>query len=145
MRSKYFGIKELVSKQVYDKYGDKAWMFINPKIINFLDTLRQEIGQPIIVNDWCFGGSLQQRGLRTNKDPIVANKNTLYVSQHILGNAVDFHVKNKSIKDIYNHIINNYDKYKDFITRIENIETAPTWVHVDCANIDTNNIVVFRG
>lgn len=145
MKSKYFKIQELVSKNVYDKYGDKCWEFINPKIIIFLDRLRKDLDKPITVNNWFWKGEFQQRGLRANKDPMVIMKNDYYLSQHCLGNAVDFNVKDMSIKEVYNYIINNYNKYMDCISRIENIDTAPTWVHVDCANTNSDALVVFRG
>lgn len=145
MISKYFKIQELVSKSVYDKYGDKCWEFINPKIIIFLDRLRKDLDKPITVNNWLWRGEFQQRGLRANKDPIVAIKKDYYLSQHCLGNAVDFNVKGMSTKEVYYYIINNYNKYMDCISRIENIDTAPTWVHVDCANTNSDALVVFRG
>ena len=35
----YFGIKELVSPIVYEKWGDMAWMFFNPEVLKDLDIL----------------------------------------------------------------------------------------------------------
>ncbi len=145
MKSKYFDIKELVSRKVYNKYGEKSWGFINPKIIQFLDTLREELGKPITVNDWMFKGELQQRGLRANKDPMVMSKNDYYISQHCLGNAVDFNVKGMSADAVYNHIIDNYSSiYYRYITRIEDKKSTPTWTHVDCSNTQSNGLVVFK-
>lgn len=145
MKSKYFDIRELVSKKVYMKYGGNSWQFINPKIIQFLDTLREELGRPITVNNWVFNGELQQRGLRANKDPMVVNKSDYYISQHCLGNAVDFNVKGMSSDSVYQHIIDNYaDLYYRYITRIEDKKSTPTWTHVDCANTQSNGLVVFK-
>ena len=144
MKSKYFKIEELVSKQVYEKYKEKCWEFINPRIINFLNQLREDLGKPIIINNWKSGGEFQQRGLRTNKDPLVLNKTGLYCSQHCFGNAVDFNVKGMETKEVYDYIIKNYSNYKDYITRMENINSAPTWIHVDCANTDKNELTIFN-
>lgn len=138
MKSKYFKIQELVSKKTYEKYREKAWEFIDPKLIKTLDSLREHFGKPITVNNWLWGGDLQQRGLRTNLDKIVkdkTNKNIIYVSQHVLGRAVDFNVKGLSVREVYEEIIKNKDKFY-LISRIENIENTPTWVHIDCANFD---------
>ena len=135
MVSKYFKIQELVSEAVYKKYGDKSWEFIDTRLIKVLDLLREHFNRPITVNNWCFGGNLHQRGLRANKDELVANKEDYYISQHCLGKAVDFNVKGLSAQEVYKEIIDNKDKFY-LISRIENIKCTPTWVHIDCANID---------
>ncbi|MCF2626278.1 hypothetical protein I6E17_08945 [Fusobacterium perfoetens] len=135
MRSKYFKIQELVSEAVYKKYGDKSWEFIDTRLIKVLDLLREHFNRPITVNNWLWGGNLQQRGLRANKDELVANKKDYYVSQHCLGKAVDFNVKGLSAQEVYKEIVDNKDKFY-LISRIENIKDTPTWVHIDCANVD---------
>lgn len=138
MKSKYFKIQELVSKRVYDKYGDNSWMFIDTKLIKVIDLLREHFNKPITVNNWLWGGNLEQRGLRTNMDHLVKTKteqDKLYVSQHILGKAVDFNVKGLSVEEVYSEIIKNKDKFY-LISRIENVKCTPTWIHIDVANID---------
>ena len=135
MKSKYFKIQELVSKKVYDRYGENAWMFIDTKLIKVLDLLREHFNKPITVNNWLWGGNLQQRGLRANKDELVANKKDYYISQHCLGKAVDFNVKGLSAQEVYDEILRNIEKFY-LISRIENIKDTPTWVHIDVANVD---------
>ena len=78
MRSKYFKIQELVSEAVYKKYGDKSWEFIDTKLIKVLDLLREHFNKPITVNNWLWGGNLQQRGLRTNCDEIVKGQQLIH-------------------------------------------------------------------
>ena len=141
MKSKYFKIQELVSEDVYKKYGEKSWMFIDEKLIKVLDLLREHFGKPIIVNNWLWGGELHQRGLRANKDEIVANKKGYYISQHCLGKAVDFNVKGLTAQEVYDEIIKNKDKFY-LISRIENIKNTPTWCHIDVAN--TEKFVIFN-
>ena len=146
MKSKYFKIQELVSKQTYEKYGEKSWIFLDERLILTLDALREYFDAPITVNNWLWGGNLQQRGLRTNCDEIVKNKtlkNSLYVSQHCLGKAVDFNVKNHTVKDVYKVILEN-PKAFPYIKRIENINKTPTWVHIDIANTENENIIIFN-
>lgn len=146
MKSKYFKIQELVSKQTYEKYGEKSWIFLDERLILTLDALREYFNAPITVNNWLWGGNLQQRGLRTNCDEIVKNKtlkNSLYVSQHCLGKAVDFNVKNHTVQDVYKVILEN-PKAFPYIKRIENINKTPTWVHIDIANTENENIIIFN-
>lgn len=135
MKSKYFKIQELVSKAVYDRYGERAWQFIDIRLIKVIDSLREHFGRPIIINNWLYGGNLQQRGLRANKDPMVQSKKDYYISQHCLGKAVDFNVKGLSVKETYDEILRNKEKFY-LISRIENIKDTPTWCHVDVANIE---------
>lgn len=135
MVSKYFKIQELVSEAVYKKYGDKSWEFIDTRLIKVLDLLREHFGKPIIVNNWCFGGNLHQRGLRANQDEIVRNKKDYYISQHCLGKAIDFNVKGMTVEEVYNEILRNREKFY-LISRIEDIKATPTWIHIDVANVD---------
>ena len=144
MKSKYFKIEELVSENVYKKYKEKAWEFIRPEIILFLTAIREQFKKPVIVNNYSYGGKLQQRGLRANMDEIVREKRDYYISQHCLGSAVDFSIKGITPKEIVEHILENEEYYREFITRIENPEQTPTWVHVDCANTGKDKIIIFN-
>lgn len=145
MKSKYFKIQELVSEEVYKKYREKAWEFIKPEIILFLDEIREYYGKPVIVNNWLYGGELKQRGLRTNKDEMVEKKTDLYVSQHCLGGAVDFNVLGVPPEEVAKHILKNESHYRNFISRIENPKQTKTWTHVDCANTENEEkIIIFN-
>ena len=138
MVSKYFKIEELVSRKVYKKYGERSWQFIDPTLIKVIDLIREHFNAPVTINNWLWGGNLEQRGLRTNCDEIVKEKteaNTLYVSQHCLGRAVDFNVKGLSSREVYEEILKNKEKFC-LISRIENIKNTPNWCHVDVANTD---------
>lgn len=145
MKSKYFKIQELVSEEVYKKYKEKAWEFIKPEIILFLDSIREFYGKPVIVNNWLYGGNLKQRGLRANKDEMVKSKKDFYLSQHCLGGAVDFNVQGVSPEDVAKHILKNEGHYRNFISRIENPKQTPTWTHVDCANTEEyDKLIIFN-
>ncbi len=138
MVSKYFKIEELVSRKVYKKYGEKSWEFIDPTLIKVIDLIREHFNAPVTINNWLWGGNLEQRGLRTNCDEIVKEKTEtgiLYVSQHCLGRAVDFNVKGLSSQEVFNEIVKNKEKFY-LISRIENIKNTPTWCHVDVSNVD---------
>ena len=47
----YFGIKELVSPIVYEKWKEQAWMFFDENVLRDLDTIRETYGSPIIINN----------------------------------------------------------------------------------------------
>lgn len=145
-KSKYFKVKELVSPQVYEKLGDDARKYISDNIWLFLDTLREDLGVPVLVNRPSHG--ITQRGLRTTLDSIVIDKvksNKLYLSAHVLGRGVDFEVPGMDMKKVYERIINNQEKYY-MITRIEDPEVTlkKGYIHVDDIHTDKNGIYIFK-
>ncbi|WP_426711441.1 hypothetical protein [Cetobacterium sp. SF1] len=143
MRAKYFKIQELVSRGVYEKYGERAWTFMDKNLIETLDTLREFFNSPIYVNDWAFGGALQQRGLRANKDPMVIGKKDYYISAHCLGKAADISIKGYSSQEVFKVILENSNRFPH-IKRIEDINSTPTWVHIDLLDNGKNGIHIFK-
>ena len=73
-RPQHFILEEFVCKEVFYKYGERSWMFLDEKIIITIDTIRRLIGKPITINNWDSGGEFDERGLRCNICPIVKNK-----------------------------------------------------------------------
>ena len=51
---------------------------------------------------YCNTSNLNQRGLRCNLCPIVSNKQSLYLSAHILGKAGDFTVRGLTAEEARN-------------------------------------------
>lgn len=137
----HFGIKELVSPIVYNRFGESAWMFFDEGYLKELDLIREKRKSSIIINNWYTGGSLSQCGLRTNADQIVKDKKgSLYVSGHVLAKGFDLHdglgQNQKLWTMVYDMIARKELKY---FKRLENIKSTPTWVHVD--GLSTDNIV----
>ena len=97
MKSPYFSVKELVCKHVYERYGENAAMFLDEKLIETLNVIREQIlCAPMTVNNWHAGGNFTQRGLRCNICELVKSKTdagSLYLSAHMLGKAVDCNVE----------------------------------------------------
>ena len=88
----YFDLEELVCQNVFKKYGEFAWNFLDPRLLLNIERIRARIGRQIIINNWRSGGDFSQRGLRCNLCSLVNSKKELYMSAHILGKAVDFNV-----------------------------------------------------
>ena len=133
----YFGIKELVSPIVYEKWGEKAWMFFREDTLRGLDYIRESYGSPIIINNW--SGNLKQCGLRSNMDDLVKSKKTLYLSAHTMGKGFDLHCfyghNNKLWQHCYNLIFSNKISFK----RLEDIKLTNGWTHID--EFQSNTIV----
>ena len=136
----HFGIKELVSPIVYEKWGEQAWMFFSADTLKDLDLIRETYGHPIIINNWASGGTLKQCGLRSNMDEIVKSKKTLYLSAHIRGTAFDLHCAYGHNNKLWQHCYNliKSKKLKAF-KRLEDIKNTNGWIHTDAFQSD--NIV----
>lgn len=142
-KCKYFKIQELVSKQVYNKFGDFCWSFFAGLFLRDLDIIREYHDMPITINNWAWGGNFQQCGLRCNLDPLVKNKNTIYVSGHVLGKAVDMHSANniQLFNDI-EHLIKN--RKLNVIRRLESRKsTKDGWVHADSFQTKNDLLAIF--
>ena len=134
----HFGIRELVSPIVYNKWGEQAWMFFEESVLQDLDLIRETWGSPIIINNWTTGGGLKHCGLRSNLDDIPksrTNRNQLYLSGHTMGHAFDLHDSLGRNLKLYDHVLRllKQNAFKSF-QRLENWEqtyTSGGWVHVD--------------
>ena len=141
---KYFCIQELVSKVVYDKYGDFCWRFFSDPFKQDLDIIREYLDETLIINDWYFGGNhFTQCGFRSNLDPIVRNKETLYCSAHCMGKAIDLHsYNNKKLWEVCRLLIE--DGTLQAVKRLESQEgTQNGWVHIDCLETPDGKLEIF--
>ena len=142
MKSKHFKIYELVSPRVYDAFGEKAWMFIDPRLIATLDILRDAFGRPITINDWAWKGVLTQRGLRENVCDIVTSKtiqDQLYLSAHSLGMGADFDVDGYTGQYIRDQI-KLLSSSLPYPIRLEN--DVP-WIHMDVMTYNQDDNIYF--
>jgi hypothetical protein len=135
----YFDIKELVDENTFRRHGKNAWQFICPMLQETLLILRENIGKPIIVNDWANKGGMEQRGLRHNRSNMVKDKYTIYLSAHMMGKAVDFHVKGMTATEVREWIVANQElfPYKIRLERKMNGKEI-TWVHLDVFQNEKN-------
>ena len=121
--------KEVLSREVYQARGVKGLQLMDIKILYLLDDFRGDIKVPLTVNDWAWGGGLNQSGIRVPKEGSY--------SQHFYGNAVDFRTRHKTGHELRKHFIENREKYP----QISFVEVGPvkkngewvdmTWFHGD--------------
>ena len=120
----YFKVKELVCPHTYQRYGENAWQFLSACYLETLLIIREQI---ISAPMYCNTSNLNQRGLRCNLCPIVSNKQSLYLSAHILGKAGDFTVRGLTAEEARNKIIQNAHLLPYPIRMEKNV----TWLHID--------------
>lgn len=132
-KCKHFKIYELVSKQVYEKYGETAWQFFDPRLLENLDWIRETTGKKITVNDWYWGGNFDERGLRCNMDTMMVDKTNneiIYCSPHPMGQGVDFDEQDFTAQETRDWLRKNQ---KDLPHPIR-VEKNVSWVHIDVRN-----------
>jgi len=134
MKSKHFKIHELVPQHIYEKYGEKAWRFIDLGLILSLDTLKERFPKgKITINNYYWGGNFKWSGLRTPDSP-----HYFETSMHSFGKAVDPKFSAYDSDIIRKDIIDNPNIYP----YIKGLELDVNWVHIDTRNED--NLIKFR-
>lgn len=133
-RCKHFKIQELVSRKVYKDRGDKAWELLDPRALETLDTLRDNLGVSLTVNDWSWGGGRQNSGLR-----MPGTKYYSRYSQHSFGRAFDVISSHVTADYMREHILNNEHLYP----HIGSIELGVSWLHFDVRNARGTGIFTF--
>lgn len=134
-RCKHFDINELVDSKTFEKFGEGAWMFFDPRALISLDAIREFYGVPVTVNNWPYGGSLQYRGFRPRNCDVGAE-----YSQHRFGAAFDCDVKGVPASTVRKDILAN----KDTRFRLINcIEDDVSWIHFDVRNIEDRIRIVY--
>jgi len=135
---KHFKVQEFVPRDVYQYLGDDALRLIDPRLIEVMEWLRDELNAPITINNWHLGGQFQQRGLRPNTSEIVRSKKTLYLSAHCFGMAADFDVQGMTAEQVRRWIYAN----KELMPHAVRLESKVNWVHLDVSNL-TNKLILF--
>ena len=131
-RPKYFQLKELVPKNIYAKFGDTAWQFLDKRVIMNIDYIREKIGKPVLVNY----GTLNYRGYDDGGYRKYGSN-----SQHRHGRAIDFDVIGMSPQQVRDWIVKNH---KDFPEPNIWLEDDVTWVHMDVRYSDISGVYLFK-
>lgn len=125
--ARHFRIEELVSPEVFEQRGERAWELLDTYLIVTLDQMRDEFG-PLTVNDWLWGGSFKYSGLR----PLTGGVGAAF-SQHRFGRAADAKPKDVTPQETHAHILAKPERFPH-LRVLEAIEATPTWVHADVRN-----------
>ncbi|MCP3921287.1 MAG: hypothetical protein GY714_01750 [Desulfobacterales bacterium] len=147
---RHFSIKELVPKHIYEQWGDMSWWFLDFRAIKTLEWLRDELGS-CTVNNWAWGGSYDQSGLRTYQFYQQNSLTPKYIakelvaesfSQHKYGRAFDCKFTNHKAEDVREFIKTNWNiyGYEWPIT----IEEDTNWVHFDTRNRPYHKVYTFK-
>ena len=158
----YFDLEELICPHVSANYGQKAWKFIDGRLLETVYVIRKHIAKPVYVNNWSYGGSFTQRGLRCNICELVKVKTTndkVYMSAHSQGEAVDFSVKGMTANEVRLWLMDNQD-ILPYPIRVEVgfnphgmnkeqirqaiMKDAMNWVHIDLRG-EGEKITYFKG
>jgi len=123
-----FYLDEFIHPDYMRKFGQNALWFIDHRIVTIAQELRNDLNVPIIINNYETGGGYKSSGLRTLGSKVGAK-----YSQHKYGRAIDCKFIGLEIREAYDFLLHNQDKYFNIgLTTIENIEHTPTWLHLDC-------------
>ncbi len=105
--SKDFSLAEFVPPAIYEHFVYKSIWFIDPKIVQMAQFIRDRFGKPITINNYLTGGSYQYSAFRDNACTIGAEN-----SQHRHGRAIDFRIQGMSPMEIRADIIRNFEQYR---------------------------------
>jgi len=127
--SEFFTAEEFIPKELYLDYGPRAMRFIDSRLLDIMDYIREEAGHPITINNWHLGGSFNESGLR-----IPGHSNYKRSSCHSFGRAVDFRSDKISVDELKKIILEtDCEELKTMgLTAIE--KNTPSWVHISVSN-----------
>ncbi|MBQ6198192.1 MAG: hypothetical protein IJK44_03025 [Bacteroidales bacterium] len=122
----YFKIQELVCNHAFEKFGEKAWQFLDTDYLHALLILRRDvIGLPMECNN--AKKKVFQRGLRCNRCEMVRKQKNVYLSAHCLGKAGDFTIIGMDAETARQRIKAHAD---DFPCKVR-VEAGVSWLHFD--------------
>ena len=133
---KYFVLQEFVPPDIYEKYKDKAWRFIDTRILISVACLRYNLKIPLVINNWHIRGNRQYCGFRPPDCKEGAD-----LSSHKRGSALDVISSQMEAEKIRQHILDNPHLYP-YVTYLEG---KVSWTHMECSNLgNKEGIYVFN-
>lgn len=147
---KHFSIKELVPEHIYDTWGENSWWFLDYRACKTLEWVREHLGS-CVVNDWPWGGSYSQSGLRTFEFYMQNNLRPIYIakekiamsnSQHKYGRGFDCKLANCTAEEARQYIKDNWEEHG--LDWAITLEEGVSWLHFDCRNQKENRVYTFN-
>ena len=128
IKSKYFKIHELVPKKMYTRYGEDAWRYVDIRLIESIDLLKEKFSKgTMTINNYYWGGSRSWSGIRTPE-----SKYYNYGSQHSFANAFDIVFSEYQVEEIRHYIMAN----RELFPHVNGLELGVSWLHIDIRNSD---------
>lgn len=135
---KHFVIQEFVPPAIHAAYGERAWQFLDSRLLETADHLRDEFG-PMIINTWHSDKLMKAYGKRTEsglRDPY--SPTGAKYSQHKFGRAVDALFANCDVHDVRKSVLARPDEFP----YISAVESDVAWFHFDVRNVKP--ITIFK-
>ena len=125
----HFTVKELVPKEVYNKYGELSLRWINKGVPVVLNFIREFYNKPVNVNNAQFDG-------RTLRLP--SNKDYKIMSDHNTGDAVDFDVEEVDSLKVQSDCLKNPSLNKVLLENgVRSIEDGTNgWTHLGFIDLE---------
>lgn len=138
--SPHFYLHEFVPIHIYHRYGRNSRWFIRPEVIELAEFYRTWFDSPVTVNNWYWGGTLQERGFRTPDTSTGAK-----YSQHKLGAAFDCSIRGVTADEVREEILKHSACFMQAgLTTLEHAHYAPTWVHSDIRSTGLDHILIVK-
>ena len=134
----YFTHDELVPPEIAGKGADFCFGLFQPRLLDGLDQLRQDLGFALFVNDWVVGGSRKFCGYRPRSCRIGAAK-----SLHKAGAAIDLHTRTEAQMAALRARIIKMGHIYGF-TRMEDPAFTPVWCHIDTRPHNFGGVHIFK-
>ena len=121
-------------------HGKNWTYFIDKKIVEVAQRLRNQFG-PITINDKYIGGNYNLSGYR----PFDCGIGAKY-SQHKFGRALDLKfLEQIEPSAVLAYILNHEREFLNIgLTRVEDTNFTPSWLHIDCAYTGINTIKIIK-
>lgn len=131
-------LQEVVPQVIYNKYGTMSVRLMSGQIIEGTQFVIDYMGWDyVIMNTWNNGGEIEERGLRIKGHDYYRGG----MGAHDNGSAIDLipykegYTPVELIKEFHNKATEPFISTLLFdrgIRRIETINLASTWIHLDC-------------
>lgn len=99
---------------------------MDTKIILVAQWIREQLGKPVIINNYATGGQYKESGLRDINSTTGAKK-----SAHKEGKAIDIKVPGMTAKEVWDWCMDRQmELYAMGVREIEDQRFCPSWVHL---------------
>ena len=137
--SKNFIIQEFVTPNIYRRWGNSSIWFVDKRVIDIAQWLKDYTGAIVILNDWYWGGDYENSGTREAFSLIGVE-----FSQHKFGRAGDPKIEGFPAQEVREIIRNNFKQLNQLgLTTIE--KATPTWTHYDVRFTGSDKLLEVNG